>query len=190
VFSADEAERRAGQGKPVILVRIETSPEDIHGMKAARGIVTARGGMTSHAAVVARGMGKACIAGCSAISVDYAAQKMSITVYDDDGRPTEQVILKKGDVITIDGSTGCVYEGQVATVPASLAGDFAEMMVWADAARTMKVRANADTPLDARTARSFGAEGIGLCRTEHMFFEEDRIAAVREMILADELGAR
>jgi len=190
VFSADEAERRAGQGKPVILVRIETSPEDIHGMKAARGIITARGGMTSHAAVVARGMGKACIAGCSAIHVSYQAQTMTITIYGEDGKPTETVTLKKGDLITIDGSTGSLYEGAVPTVPAGLGGEFGELMVWADAVRTMKVRANADTPLDARTARGFGAEGIGLCRTEHMFFEEERIAAMREMILSDDEASR
>jgi pyruvate,orthophosphate dikinase len=189
VFNADEAEQRAGQGKPVILVRIETSPEDIHGMMAARGIVTARGGMTSHAAVVARGMGKPCIAGCSAISVNYAQQTMTISVYEDD-KPTETITLKKGDIITLDGGTGRIYEGAVSTVPAELSGEFAELMEWADAARVMKVRANADTPLDARTARSFGAEGIGLCRTEHMFFDEDRIAAMREMILSDDVKQR
>ena len=189
VFNADEAEKRAGQGKPVILVRIETSPEDIHGMMAARGIVTARGGMTSHAAVVARGMGKPCIAGCSAISVNYAQQTMTISVYEDD-KPTETITLKKGDIITLDGGTGRIYEGAVSTVPAELSGEFAELMSWADAARVMKVRANADTPLDARTARSFGAEGIGLCRTEHMFFDEDRIAAMREMILSDDVKQR
>ncbi len=190
VFSADEAERRAGQGAAVILVRVETSPEDIHGMKAARGILTARGGMTSHAAVVARGMGKACVAGCSAIHVSYADQTMAFTLYDDGGRQTETVTLKKGDMITIDGSSGNVYEGAVPTAPAALSGEFGELMIWADAARTMKVRANADTPLDARIARSFGAEGIGLCRTEHMFFEEDRIAAMREMILSDDRTQR
>ena len=190
VFSADEAERRAGQGKPVILVRIETSPEDIHGMKAARGVLTARGGMTSHAAVVARGMGKACVAGSSAISVNYAEQVMTIHVYDDHGRPTETVTLRKGDLITLDGSTGHVYEGAVPTVQAALTGEFGELMSWADSVRTLKVRANADTPLDARTARTFGAEGIGLCRTEHMFFEEDRIAAMREMILSDSVEHR
>ena len=190
VFSADEAERRAGQGKPVILVRVETSPEDIHGMKAARGILTARGGMTSHAAVVARGMGKACVAGCSAISVSYEQQTMTVTVYDVNGRPTENVTLKKGDLITLDGAAGTVYAGAVPTVAAGLSGEFGELMTWADAARTMKVRANADTPLDARTARGFGAEGIGLCRTEHMFFEEDRIAAMREMILSDDAAQR
>jgi pyruvate,orthophosphate dikinase len=190
VFSADEAERRAGQGLPVILVRVETSPEDIHGMKAARGVVTARGGMTSHAAVVARGMGKPCVAGVSAVAVSYPAQTMTVTVYDDAGLPTRQVTLKKGDVITIDGATGSVYEGAVPTVSAAMSGEFAELMAWADARRTMRVRANADTPLDARTARAFGAEGIGLCRTEHMFFDEERIQAMREMILADDARGR
>jgi pyruvate,orthophosphate dikinase len=190
VFSADEAERRAGQGKPVILVRVETSPEDIHGMKAARGIVTARGGMTSHAAVVARGMGKPCVAGVSAVAVNYETQTMTITLYDDAGRATENVTLKRGDVITIDGGTGHVFDGAVPTVAAALSGEFGELMSWADAGRTMQVRANADTPLDARTARAFGAEGIGLCRTEHMFFEEERIEAMREMILADDSRGR
>ncbi len=190
VFSADEAERRAGQGEAVILVRVETSPEDIHGMKAARGILTARGGMTSHAAVVARGMGKPCVAGCSALSVSYGEQTVTITQYDDDGRSVDQVTLKKGDMITLDGGAGHVYLGALPTVNAALTGEFAELMSWADQVRTMKVRANADTPLDARTARAFGAEGIGLCRTEHMFFEESRIRAVREMILADDHDAR
>ncbi len=190
VFSADEAERRAGQGEAVILVRVETSPEDIHGMKAARGILTARGGMTSHAAVVARGMGKPCVAGCSALAVSYAEQQVTITQYDDGGRPTETVTLKKGDVITLDGGAGHVYQGAVPTVSAALTGEFGELMSWADDLRTMKVRANADTPLDARTARSFGAEGIGLCRTEHMFFDEVRIRAVREMILAEDVKGR
>ena len=190
VFSADEAERRAGQGKPVILVRMETSPEDIHGMKAARGVLTARGGMTSHAAVVARGMGKPCVAGVSAAAVNYEAQTMTITVYDEAGRATENVTIKKGDVITLDGGSGHLYEGAVPTVNAALSGEFGELMSWADASRTMKVRANADTPLDARTARAFGAEGIGLCRTEHMFFEEERIEAMREMILADDSRGR
>ena len=190
VFTADEAERRAGQGKPVILVRVETSPEDIHGMKAARGVLTARGGMTSHAAVVARGMGKPCVAGVSAVAVNYQTQTMTITVYDDAGRQTENVTLKKGDIITIDGGSGHVYEGAVPTVSAALSGEFGELMVWADAERTMRVRANADTPLDARTARAFGAEGIGLCRTEHMFFDEERILAMREMILADDARGR
>jgi pyruvate,orthophosphate dikinase len=190
VFNADEAERRAGQGEAVILVRVETSPEDIHGMKAARGILTARGGMTSHAAVVARGMGKPCVAGCSALAVSYAEQAVTITQYDEGGRPTETVTLKKGDVITIDGGAGHVYQGAVPTVNAALTGEFSELMTWADAVRTMKVRANADTPLDARIARGFGAEGIGLCRTEHMFFDEERIRAVREMILAEDVKGR
>jgi pyruvate,orthophosphate dikinase len=189
-FNADEAERRAGQGKPIILVRVETSPEDIHGMKAARGVLTARGGMTSHAAVVARGMGKPCVAGVSAVAVNYETQTMTVTVYDDAGRPTENVTLKRGDVITIDGGSGHVYDGAVPTVSAALTGEFGELMSWADPLRTMKVRANADTPLDARTARAFGAEGIGLCRTEHMFFEEERIEAMREMILADDSRGR
>jgi len=190
VFHADEAEKLAAQGKAVILVRVETSPEDIHGMKAARGIITARGGMTSHAAVVARGMGKACVAGCSAIQVSYANATMSVTLYDKQGRVTGSVKLKRGDLVTIDGGTGQVFEGAVATVPAALTGEFGELMVWADAARVTKVRANADTPLDAKTARAFGAEGIGLCRTEHMFFDEARIRAMREMILSDDVPAR
>ncbi|HEX3770308.1 MAG TPA: pyruvate, phosphate dikinase [Polyangiaceae bacterium] len=191
VFSADEAERRAGQGKPVILVRVETSPEDIHGMKAARGILTARGGMTSHAAVVARGMGKPCVAGVSAVAVNYETQTMTVSVYDEHGTSQiESVTLKKGDVLTIDGGSGHIYLGEVPTVAAALSGEFGQLMAWADAARTMRVRANADTPLDARTARAFGAEGIGLCRTEHMFFEEERIEGMREMILADDGGGR
>ena len=190
VFSADEAERRAQQGEAVILVRVETSPEDIHGMKAARGILTARGGMTSHAAVVARGMGKPCVAGCSALSVNYQEQTVTISVYDEQGGGGDRVTLKKGDLITLDGGTGSVYEGALPTVNAALTGEFAELMGWADEIRKLKVRANADTPLDARTARNFGAEGIGLCRTEHMFFDEERIRAVREMILADDLPAR
>jgi pyruvate, orthophosphate dikinase len=190
VFSADDAERRAGQGQAVILVRVETSPEDIHGMKAARGILTARGGMTSHAAVVARGMGKPCLAGCSSLNVSYRDETVTITVYDDDGHPQETITLRKGDIVTIDGGAGHLYADAVPTVNAAMSGEFAELMAWADAARTLKVRANADTPLDARTARGFGAEGIGLCRTEHMFFEEDRIRAVREMILAEDVTAR
>jgi phosphoenolpyruvate synthase/pyruvate phosphate dikinase len=144
----------------------------------------------SHAAVVARGMGKPCVAGCSALAVSYQEQTVTITQYDDDGRPGETVTLKKGDVITLDGGAGHVYQGAVPTVNAALTGEFAELMGWADAVRTMKVRANADTPLDARTARRFGAEGIGLCRTEHMFFDEERIRAVREMILADDVASR
>jgi pyruvate, orthophosphate dikinase len=190
VFTADEAERRAGQGKSVILVRTETSPEDIHGMKAARGILTARGGMTSHAAVVARGMGKSCVAGCSAMSVSYEQQSMAVTIYDANGHPTETVTVKGGDMITLDGGTGKVYLGAVPTVPALLTREFNVLIGWADKARVLRVRANADTPLDARTARNFGAEGIGLCRTEHMFFDDERITAVREMILAGDVPAR
>ncbi|MBX3227539.1 MAG: hypothetical protein KIT84_14380 [Labilithrix sp.] len=144
----------------------------------------------SHAAVVARGMGKPCVAGCSALAVSYAEQTVTITQYDEEGRSHDTVTLKKGDVVTIDGGAGHVYQGAVPTVNAALTGEFGELMEWADGIRTMKVRANADTPLDARTARGFGAEGIGLCRTEHMFFDEERIRAVREMILADEVGAR
>ena len=190
VFTADDAERRAGQGVAVILVRAETSPEDIHGMKAARGILTARGGMTSHAAVVARGMGKSCVAGCSAVSVSQEHQTMTVTVYGEDNRAQETVVVKAGDTITLDGGTGQVFLGAIPTVAASLSGEFGELMVWADKVRRLRVRANADTPLDARTARNFGAEGIGLCRTEHMFFDEERIAAVREMILAGTVEAR
>jgi len=190
VFTADEAEEQAGRGKPVILVRAETSPEDIHGMKAARGILTARGGMTSHAAVVARGMGKSCVAGCSSIAIRYDVRQMHISVYDEHGHPAETVIVKAGDLITLDGGTGTVYLGAVPTVPAALSGEFGVLMEWADKVRKLRVRANADTPLDARTARNFGAEGIGLCRTEHMFFDDERIAAVREMILAGDLASR
>jgi pyruvate,orthophosphate dikinase len=185
VFTADEAERLAGQGKDVILLRRETSPEDIHGMKAARGVLTATGGLTSHAAVVARGMGKCCVAGCSSLTVDYQSQ--TVTVHGRDAR----VVLKKGDKITLDGTTGKVFQGVLPVSAAVADPQFDEVMKWADARRRLRVRANADTPLDARNARRFGAEGIGLCRTEHMFFEAERIAAVREMILAaDETGRR
>ena len=180
VFSADEAEAAAKIGLKVILVRVETSPEDIHGMHAAQGILTARGGMTSHAAVVARGMGKCCVAGCGEIKVDYAANQFTAN-----GKT-----LNKGDVITLDGSTGEVMLGNVPTVPPQLTGDFGTLMEWVDKFRRLKVRANADTPNDARVAREFGAQGIGLTRTEHLFFEADRIAAVREMILADSVEAR
>jgi pyruvate,orthophosphate dikinase len=181
VFDATEAEKLASSGKDVILVRIETSPEDIHGMHAARGVLTSRGGMTSHAAVVARGMGRPCVSGAGGLFIDMAAEEMSSA-----GRK-----VKKGEVITIDGSTGEVMIGEVATVKPELSGDFSILMAWADKHRRMKVRANAETPLDARTARDFGAEGIGLCRTEHMFFDVDRIIAVRQMILAeDEAGRR
>ncbi|MBE7217700.1 MAG: pyruvate, phosphate dikinase [Caulobacteraceae bacterium] len=180
VFDADEAERLAELGRPVILVREETSPEDIHGMHAAKGVVTARGGMTSHAAVVARGMGRPCVSGAGEIRIDAAARSFTAR-----GRT-----FRAGETVTIDGSKGEVMAGAVAMVEPELSGDFQRLMAWADAARRMKVRANAETPLDARTARGFGAEGIGLCRTEHMFFDETRIAAVREMILADDEGGR
>jgi len=180
VFTADEAEVAAKIGLKVILVRIETSPEDIHGMHAAQGILTARGGMTSHAAVVARGMGKCCVAGCGEIKVDYSTNEFTVN----------GIEVKKGDIITLDGSTGEVMLGLVPTVPPQLTGDFGTLMGWVDKFKTLKVRTNADTPADARTAREFGAEGIGLTRTEHMFFEADRIAAVREMILADSVEAR
>jgi pyruvate,orthophosphate dikinase len=181
VFSADDAETRAGKGEAVILVRVETSPEDIHGMHAAEGILTTRGGMTSHAAVVARGMGRPCVTGAGELRIDYARETMFI----------RGATVKKGDVITIDGGTGEVMQGEVPTVQPELSGDFATIMSWADELRRMRVRSNADTPADARAARRFGAEGIGLCRTEHMFFEASRIIAVREMIMAaDEKGRR
>jgi pyruvate,orthophosphate dikinase len=176
VFSSDEAESMQAQGHKVILVRVETSPEDIHGMHAAQGILTTRGGMTSHAAVVARGMGKPCVSGAGTLRVDYAANTMS----------AGGITLKKGDIITIDGSTGQVLAGKVPMIEPELSGEFSTLMGWADGARKLRVRANADTPADARVAIKFGAEGIGLCRTEHMFFDEDRIRAVREMILADD----
>ncbi len=175
VFSADDAEAAAQAGRKTILVRVETSPEDIHGMHAAQGILTTRGGMTSHAAVVARGMGKPCVSGAGAIRIDYKKETMT----------AGGVTLKRGDIITIDGAAGHVMQGAVPMVQPELTGDFATLLSWADAVRRMKVRANAETPADARAARSFGAEGIGLCRTEHMFFEGDRIVAMREMILAD-----
>ena len=180
VFSSDEAETLKGQGHKVILVRVETSPEDIHGMHAAEGILTTRGGMTSHAAVVARGMGKPCVSGAGALRVDYRAQTMT----------SGGVTLKKGDILTIDGSSGQVLAGKIAMVQPALAGEFATLMQWADGVRKLKVRANADTPADARAAIKFGAEGIGLCRTEHMFFDEDRIRAVREMIFAGDEKTR
>ncbi len=181
VFTADEAEAEAKVGKRVILVRVETSPEDIHGMHAARGILTARGGMTSHAAVVARGMGKCCVAGCGEIKVDYKNETFTAR---------NGLVVKRGDVITLDGSTGEVMLGEVPTVSPEMTGDFATLMTWVDKFRRLRVRTNADTPNDSRVAREFGAEGIGLCRTEHMFFEADRIAAVREMILAEDLEGR
>jgi pyruvate,orthophosphate dikinase len=180
VFDSDEAEKLKGQGRPLILVRVETSPEDIHGMHAAEGILTTRGGMTSHAAVVARGMGKPCVSGAGNIRVDYANGTLHAAGH----------TLSAGDVITIDGTTGQVMLGAVPTTKPELSGDFAAIMQWADSCRRMKVRANAETPQDARLAREFGAEGIGLCRTEHMFFDADRIVAVREMILADTAEGR
>ncbi len=181
VFNSEDAEVAKAAGKAVILVRIETSPDDIHGMHVAEGILTTRGGMTSHAAVVARGMGKPCVSGAGTVKVDYKKGTMT----------AGGVSFSKGDVITIDGGTGEVMQGEIAMLKPELSGEFATLMEWADGARRMGVRANAETPQDARTAREFGAEGIGLCRTEHMFFEEDRIVAVREMILAsDEDGRR
>ncbi|RZM10966.1 MAG: pyruvate, phosphate dikinase, partial [Sphingomonas sp.] len=180
VFDADTAERWAVDGKSVILVRTETSPEDIHGMHAARGILTARGGMTSHAAVVARGMGRPCVSGAGSLSISAKDKILRVA-----GRE-----VKEGDLLTIDGATGEVMAGEVATVQPELSGDFGTLMEWADAARRLRVRTNADTPADARTAREFGAEGIGLCRTEHMFFDADRITAVREMILAEDAAGR
>ncbi|HQT61859.1 MULTISPECIES: pyruvate, phosphate dikinase [unclassified Acidiphilium] len=181
VFSADEAEMRAQKGEAVILVRIETSPEDIHGMHAARGILTTRGGMTSHAAVVARGMGRPCVAGAGGIHVDYGAKTLS----------AGGVTLRAGDTITLDGATGEIFTGFVPMIEPQLSGDFAKLMGWADEVRRLRVRANAETPLDAETARKFGAEGIGLSRTEHMFFDPERIGAVRQMIMAqDEAGRR
>jgi pyruvate, orthophosphate dikinase len=180
-FTADEAEKRAHAGEEVILVRTETSPEDIHGMHAARGILTARGGMTSHAAVVARGMGRPCVSGAGNIAIDAKVGVLRVGKRE----------FRSGDVITVDGSSGEVMAGRVPTIEPELVGDFATLMVWADAKRRLRVRANAETPLDCKTARQFGAEGIGLCRTEHMFFDADRIVAVRQMILAeDEAGRR
>ena len=181
VFTAEEAESRASRGEAVILVRIETSPEDIHGMHAAKGILTTRGGMTSHAAVVARGMGRPCVTGAGDLRVDYAARTMV----------SRNIVVMAGETITIDGSTGEVMLGAVPTIQPELSGDFATLMGWADAIRRMKVRANAETAVDARMARRFGAEGIGLSRTEHMFFQADRIGAMRRVIMAeDETGRR
>jgi pyruvate,orthophosphate dikinase len=181
VFNADEAESRAFKGEAVILVRVETSPEDIHGMNAARGILTTRGGMTSHAAVVARGMGRACVAGAGGVVVDYNAQTMS----------TGGRVVRAGQTITLDGSTGEVFLGLVGMIEPAMSGDFGTLMQWADDNRRLGIRANAETPLDAETAKKYGAEGIGLCRTEHMFFEPERIGAVRQMIMArDEAGRR
>jgi pyruvate,orthophosphate dikinase len=180
VFHADDAEAMAQKGEKVILVRVETSPEDIHGMNAAEGILTARGGMTSHAAVVARGMGKCCVAGCGALAIDYARQQFSVN-----GQ-----VVKRGDLLTLDGGKGDVIVGAVPMTAPALDEDYRTLMTWVDRARRLRVRTNADTPTDAQTARNYGAEGIGLCRTEHMFFDEDKILAVRQMILADNSESR
>lgn len=179
VFTAEDAETQSKHG-PVILVRVETSPEDIHGMHAAQGILTARGGMTSHAAVVARGMGKCCVSGAGDIRIDYKTKTFTVSGH----------TLREGDILTLNGSSGEVMLGEIPTIQPSLSGDFATVMVWADAVRRMDVRANAETPLDAQTARDFGAQGIGLCRTEHMFFDAERIVAVRQMIVAEKKSAR
>ena len=181
VFDADEAETRASQGEKVILVRVETSPEDIHGMHAARGILTARGGMTSHAAVVARGMGRPCVAGAGELRIDYQADAMYV----------RGDTIEAGEVITIDGAAGEIILGEVPTIEPELSGDFATVMGWADEIRQLNVRTNAETPEEAKKAIRFGAEGIGLSRTEHMFFDANRIVAMREMIVAeDEPGRR
>jgi pyruvate,orthophosphate dikinase len=180
VFNADEAERQAAKGEAVILVRLETSPEDIHGMHAAKGILTSRGGMTSHAAVVARGMGKPCICAAAGLAIDSRQGRMTVG----------SRVMQAGETITIDGSAGTVMLGAVPTIDPKLSGDFATLMGWADERRRLRIRTNADTPTDARTARRFGAEGIGLCRTEHMFFDDERILAVRQMILAGDADGR
>jgi pyruvate,orthophosphate dikinase len=180
VFTSEEAVQADKEGRKVILVRVETSPEDIHGMHAAEGILTTRGGMTSHAAVVARGMGTPCVSGAGSIRVDLRNELLT----------AGGVTLRKGDIITIDGSSGQVLKGSISMLQPELSGDFGKIMAWADATRRMTVRTNAETPADARAARSFGAEGIGLCRTEHMFFEDDRINVMREMILADDEAGR
>jgi len=180
VFTSDEAERLNGMMQDTILVRVETSPEDIHGMHAAKGILTARGGMTSHAAVVARGMGRPCVSGSSEIDINYENKNFK----------TSDLEVKEGDIITIDGSTGRIIFGEVPTVKPKISGDFLKLMSWADSFRKLKVRTNSETPLDTKTARDFGAEGIGLCRTEHMFFDEERILSVREMILSKTIEDR
>ncbi|KAF0111332.1 MAG: pyruvate orthophosphate dikinase, partial [Hyphomonadaceae bacterium] len=180
IFSSDEAEEKAAHGHSVILIREETSPEDIHGMHAAKAIVTSRGGMTSHAAVVARGMGRPCVSGAGEIKIDEVLGQFIVR-----GR-----VIKKGEIISVDGSAGEVLFGAADLEQPELSGDFGTLMAWADDVRRMKVRANAETPLDAKTARDFGAEGIGLCRTEHMFFDASRIAAVREMILSETKAGR
>ena len=174
VFTSEEAERLNGMMQDVILVRVETSPEDIHGMHAAKGILTSRGGMTSHAAVVARGMGRPCVSGSSEIDIDYEKKILK----------TKKCEIKEGDIITVDGSTGRIILGEVKTLKPEISGDFSKLMSWADKYRKLKIRTNSETPLDTKTARDFGAEGIGLCRTEHMFFDEERILSVREMILS------
>ncbi len=180
VFTAEDAKQWAERGEKVVLVRLETSPEDIEGMKAAQGILTVRGGMTSHAAVVARGMGTCCVSGCSEIAMDEENKKFTLA-----GKT-----FHEGDWLSIDGSTGKIYDGEVPTVPASIGGEFGRVMAWCDKYRRLRVRTNADTPTDAAQARSFGAEGIGLCRTEHMFFDSDRIPAIREMICSDTVEQR
>ena len=180
VFSAEDAESWHERGEKVVLVRLETSPEDITGMKAAQGVLTVRGGMTSHAAVVARGMGTCCVSGCGDISMDEENKQFTLA-----GK-----VYHEGDAISIDGTTGNIYDGIIPTVDATIAGEFGRIMTWADKFRRLKVRTNADTPTDAKKARELGAEGIGLCRTEHMFFDENRIAAFREMICADTLEER
>ncbi len=174
VFTSEEAERLTSMMQDTILVRVETSPEDIQGMHAAKGILTARGGMTSHAAVVARGMGRPCVSGSSEIDINYENKSFK----------TSSIEIKEGDIITIDGSTGRIIEGSVATVKPEISGDFSKLMSWADSYRKLKIRTNSETPKDTKTAKDFGAEGIGLCRTEHMFFDEERILSVREMILS------
>src|SRR5690606_16699670 len=180
VFTANDAELRASRNEKVILVRIETSPEDIHGMHAAQGILTARGGMTSHAAVVARGMGKCCVSGAGELQIDYKTRQFKVA-----GR-----VIKEGDIITLNGSTGEVMAGEIPTIQPQISDDFATFMGWADEVRTMNIRTNAETPADAVTARKFGAEGIGLCRTEHMFFDAARIISMREMIVAETVEGR
>ena len=180
VFSADEAERLNNMMQDTILVRIETSPEDIHGMHAAKGILTSRGGMTSHAAVVARGMGRPCVSGTSQIDIDYKNKLFK----------TSKQIVKEGDIITIDGSSGKIILGEIPTIKPEISEDFTKVLSWADEFRKLKIRTNSETPLDTKTARDFGAEGIGLCRTEHMFFEEERILYVRQMILSKTIADR
>ena len=180
VFTAEDAKAWAARGEKVVLVRLETSPEDIEGMKAAQGILTGRGGMTSHAAVVARGMGSCCVSGCSAMVMDEENKRFTLN-----GKEYHE-----GDWISIDGSTGCIYDGIIPTVDAEIAGEFGRIMGWADKYRRLQVRTNADTPRDAKKARELGAQGIGLCRTEHMFFEGERIEAIREMICSDTVEER